>query len=108
MNGLTDRQMDVLKAWAAHYEEKGYPPTLRELGRRLGIRSTNGVAEHVSALKRKGMMTKRRDLHSRGMRLTAEGAALLTDKNIAVPSCAFWHRGIAYNEVPNVPLQVTG
>jgi repressor LexA len=50
--------------------DRGYPPTLREIGARMGIRSTNGVNDHLRALERKGYLT-REDLKSRALRPTA-------------------------------------
>jgi repressor LexA len=44
--------------------DRGYPPTLREIGARMGIRSTNGVNDHLRALERKGYLT-REDMKSR-------------------------------------------
>ena len=66
--GLTDRQREVLTHIRAALERTGRPPTLRELGARLGIRSTNGVRDHLEALVAKGYLA--RDPHSaRGLRL---------------------------------------
>lgn len=48
---------------------RGYPPTLREIGARMGIRSTNGVNDHLRALERKGYL-KREDMKSRALRPT--------------------------------------
>ena len=56
MKPLTGRQREVLAAFAKRQIDLGRPPTLRELGRDLGIRSTNGVMDHVHALVRKGCM----------------------------------------------------
>lgn len=53
MEGLTDRQMLVLRAIATAIQERGYPPTIREIGARMNI-STNGVNDHLRALERKG------------------------------------------------------
>jgi repressor LexA len=47
--------------------DRGYPPTLREIGARMGIRSTNGVNDHLRALERKGYL-KREDMKSRALR----------------------------------------
>ena len=69
---LTDRQAAVLRVIQESIAEKGYPPTLREIGLRLNIRSTNGVNDHLRALERKGYIG-REDLVSRGLRLTATG-----------------------------------
>jgi repressor LexA len=58
MNGLTDRQLEVLQFVARQIEECGYPPTIREIGEALDIRSTNGVNDHLKALERKGYLTR--------------------------------------------------
>jgi repressor LexA len=50
--------------------DRGYPPTLREIGARMGIRSTNGVNDHLRALERQGYLT-REDMKSRALRPTA-------------------------------------
>lgn len=50
----TERQVQVLEAIQAFVDEHGYSPTLRELGAMLGIKSTNGVTEHLNSLVRKG------------------------------------------------------
>ena len=56
---LTQRQQEVFNFIEEKIEEWGYPPTIREIGEHLGIRSTNGVADHLKALKRKGYLTQR-------------------------------------------------
>lgn len=66
LDQLTDRQATVLEVIAKHIEEVGYPPTIRELGDALGIRSTNGVNDHLKALEKKGYLT-REDGKSRTM-----------------------------------------
>ena len=58
MNALTDRQLEVLRFIAQQIEECGYPPTIREIGEALDIRSTNGVNDHLKALERKGFLSR--------------------------------------------------
>ena len=67
MQGLTDRQHQVLQYIRESIVERGYPPTLREIGAHMGIRSTNGVNDHLRALERKGYLT-REDMKSRALR----------------------------------------
>ncbi len=67
MQGLTDRQQQVLTYIRQSITERGYPPTLREIGAHMGIRSTNGVNDHLRALERKGYLT-REDMKSRALR----------------------------------------
>lgn len=52
-----------------HIAEKGYPPTLREIGANFGIRSTNGINDHLCALERKGYI-RREDMTARSIRVT--------------------------------------
>jgi repressor LexA len=69
MQGLTQRQQMVLDFIRQSISDRGYPPTLREIGARMGIRSTNGVNDHLRALERKGYLT-REDMKSRALRPT--------------------------------------
>jgi repressor LexA len=64
---LTDRQQAILDFITQSIEERGYPPTLREIGEHFGIRSTNGVNDHLRALEKKGHLL-REDLKSRALR----------------------------------------
>lgn len=68
MQGLTKRQEQTLDFIRQSIEERGYPPTLREIGEYMGIRSTNGVNDHLRALERKGYLT-REDMKSRALKL---------------------------------------
>jgi repressor LexA len=64
---LTDRQQQILDFIAESIHARGFPPTLREIGEHFGIRSTNGVNDHLKALEKKGYL-RREDLKSRAMR----------------------------------------
>jgi repressor LexA len=70
MQGLTQRQQMVLDFIRESISTRGYPPTLREIGAKMGIRSTNGVNDHLRALERKGYLT-REDMKSRALRPTS-------------------------------------
>lgn len=75
---LTQRQRDILDFIGSSINERGYPPTLREIGEHFGIRSTNGVSDHLKALEKKGFLT-REDLKSRAMRPVASARGTLND-----------------------------
>jgi repressor LexA len=64
---LTDRQRVILDFISESIKKRGYPPTLREIGSHFGIRSTNGVNDHLRALEKKGYL-HREDLKSRALR----------------------------------------
>jgi repressor LexA len=71
MQGLTKRQEQTLDFIRHCIEERGYPPTLREIGEHMGIRSTNGVNDHLRALERKGYL-RREDMKSRALKLVQQ------------------------------------
>jgi repressor LexA len=97
MQGLTQRQQMVLDFIRQSISDRGYPPTLREIGARMGIRSTNGVNDHLRALERKGYLT-REDMKSRALRPTHLAAQALGDTGIAEPA----------NDVDSIEVQVLG
>jgi repressor LexA len=66
-DALTHRQREILDFISASIVERGFPPTLREIGEHFSIRSTNGVNDHLKALEKKGHL-RREDLKSRAMR----------------------------------------
>ena len=63
---LTVRQRQTLDFIRDHQKEHGFAPTLREIGDHMGIRSTNGVTDHLRALERKGFIRKD-DMKSRAI-----------------------------------------
>ncbi len=85
MQKLTDRQRMVLDFICTSIDDRGYPPTLREIGMKLGIRSTNGVNDHLRALERKGYLT-REDMKSRTLRPTQVTRDLLGTPEVARPA----------------------
>jgi repressor LexA len=79
MDALTDRQLEVLRFIGRQIEEQGYPPTIREIGEALDIRSTNGVNDHLKALERKGFLT-RDPVKSRALIPTSAAREVLTGR----------------------------
>jgi repressor LexA len=70
MEKLTARQRKILEFITAAIEEKGYAPSFREIGKAMGIKSTNGVSDHLKALEKKGYL-KRDGSKSRSIRVTS-------------------------------------
>ena len=58
MQRLTERQTEVLQGIHDIFQEKRYPPTVREIGERLGLRSSCTVQRHLEALERKGYIKR--------------------------------------------------
>ncbi|MDT3696041.1 MAG: transcriptional repressor LexA [Ignavibacterium sp.] len=53
---LTERQEKIFIFIQEYQQENGYPPTLREIGRKFDILSTFGVKRHLEALTKKGYL----------------------------------------------------
>ncbi len=76
MEEITDRQKEILSFIVRATEESGFPPTIREIGEAMEIRSTNGVNDHLKALERKGLLT-RGEQQSRSMVPTKRARLIL-------------------------------
>ena len=55
---LTKRQQTVLEVIRGWIRKHGYPPTIRELGAQLGIKSLRGVTTHLDAIAKKGFLKR--------------------------------------------------
>ncbi|MCB9762863.1 MAG: transcriptional repressor LexA [Alphaproteobacteria bacterium] len=87
MEDLAPRQREILEYIASVIDQKGIAPTYREIGDALGIRSTNGVSDHVKALIRKGYLTRPAGRGSaRSLRLTDHAVGGFNDQaTVSVP-----------------------
>lgn len=71
---LTRRQKEILEYIEEMITEHGKSPTIREIGEKFDISSTNGVRAHLEALMKKGYI-RRQSLISRGIELVRDWAA---------------------------------
>ena len=55
---LTSRQKEIYEFLKDKILNRGYGPTVREIGNEFGIRSPNGVMCHLKALEKKGLITR--------------------------------------------------
>jgi repressor LexA len=55
---LTSRQKEIYDFLLKTIREKGYAPSIPEIGRRFKIASTNGVSDHLKALEKKGYIRR--------------------------------------------------
>jgi repressor LexA len=56
VEGLTERQRQTLHFIAETVAERGYPPSVREIGEALGLASSSTVHSHIQALQKKGYL----------------------------------------------------
>jgi len=80
---LTERQKHVLQAIQEWITTHGYPPTIRELGKHIGIKSLRGVTTHLEAIAKKGFLTRHRA--ARGIKLHVESVPTRIEHALRVP-----------------------
>jgi len=56
VEGLTERQRQTLEYIAETVQDRGYPPSVREICDALGLASSSTVHSHMQALQRKGYL----------------------------------------------------
>jgi len=81
---LTKRQSEIFEFIKSHLDKTGYPPTVREIGKALGLHSPSTVHAHLAKLEKSGVL--RRDpskpraieiLVDRAKRVMAPGVPLV-------------------------------
>ena len=77
---LTARQKEIYEFLKDKILNRGYGPTVREIGNHFGIRSPNGVMCHLKALEKKGLITRESHM-SRAIQLTDAPQFRLTLKD---------------------------
>ncbi|MEO6991165.1 MAG: transcriptional repressor LexA [Candidatus Baltobacteraceae bacterium] len=70
----TERQARILAVIREFTEERGYPPSVREIGERVGLSSSSTVQSHLKTLERRGLI--RRD-PTKPRALVASGAPIV-------------------------------
>lgn len=81
MKDLTARQREIFDYIKKSVIKMGRPPSLREVGEKFGINSTNGVRSALEALERKGFIRRNR-YQSRGIEIVKEAPEHLDDSQL--------------------------
>ena len=68
---LTTRQRQIFEFIQRHTQEKGYPPTVRDIGKAIGLTSSSTVHAHLANLERLGII-RRDPTKPRAMELLAD------------------------------------
>ncbi|GAB3829594.1 transcriptional repressor LexA [Dactylosporangium cerinum] len=86
---LSDRQQHVLSVIRGWVEERGYPPTVREIGAAVGLGSTSSVSHHLKSLERLGYLRRDgrwpRAMDARDADATAGPTVVYRDAGVSVP-----------------------
>ncbi|HEU4862697.1 MAG TPA: transcriptional repressor LexA [Candidatus Limnocylindria bacterium] len=79
-----ERRQRILDCIALALEERGYPPSVREIADAVGLASTSAVHHHLIALEREGLI-ERGGKHSRALRLTTRPQPVSMDSSKVTP-----------------------
>lgn len=74
---LTTRQREIYEFLREKILNRGYGPTVREIGAQFGIRSPNGVMCHLKALEKKGLISRESHM-SRAIQLAESPATRMS------------------------------
>ena len=55
---LTDRQREILEFIVTQQRERGYPPSVREIGEAVGLTSPSTVHTHLATLQKRGFLRR--------------------------------------------------
>lgn len=58
MNNLSEKQRRILEYIAEATAQQGYPPSVREIGKHVGLRSSSSVHAHLMKLREAGYLEK--------------------------------------------------
>lgn len=81
---LTRRQREIVNFISDFIRDRGYSPTLEEIGQGLGLSSLATIHKHLKNLEQKGLI-RRRWNHSRSIQLLDPQTAVLFDQIVELP-----------------------
>lgn len=106
--GLTPRQAEILAYVTAYTEERGYAPTLQEIGGRFGLSSVATVHKHVRHLVDKGYLRRERRNASRDIEVVDAAAGWATIPLLGTVAAGRPIEALAEHEDLRVPEEWLG
>ena len=102
---LTEREHQMLDFLKENIIKKGYPPTVREIGQRLGVKSTSTVHKDLSALETKGFI-RRDPAKPRAIEIADFDMSVLTDEEqgIEIANAGFISNISEIGDIVSIPL----
>ena len=79
MKELTPKQQEIYDYIVQFTQDRGYPPSVREIGQAVGLKSPSTVHFHIKGLENAGVLTKAAG-KTRAMTLTEETEVARRDK----------------------------
>jgi len=98
---ISRRQEQILAYIKSETEAQGYPPSVREIGRAVGLKSTSTVHGHLSQLERKGYI-RRDSSKPRAIEVLPAAGVLPRSASVAVPLVGRVTAGLPVLAVENI------
>jgi repressor LexA len=99
--GISKRQEQILDYIKQETETQGYPPSVREIGRAVGLKSTSTVHGHLSQLERKGYI-RRDSSKPRAIEVLPAAGVLPRSASVTVPLVGRVTAGLPVLAVENI------
>ncbi len=81
MEDLTKRQSDILTYIKGYIVSNGYPPTIREIGKALGVSSPATIHAHLNNLEAKGFI-KKEDSKNRAIEVLVKNEFVTANQDV--------------------------
>ncbi|MFS0643413.1 transcriptional repressor LexA [Siminovitchia sp. 179-K 8D1 HS] len=101
MTKLTKRQEDILNFIKDEVKKKGYPPSVREIGKAVGLASSSTVHGHLARLESKGLI-RRDPTKPRAIEVLNQDDAAIVQKTVNVPLVGKVTAGLPISAVENI------
>jgi repressor LexA len=98
---ISRRQEQILDYIKAETETQGYPPSVREIGRAVGLKSTSTVHGHLAQLERKGYI-RRDSSKPRAIEMLPAAGILPRSASVTVPLVGRVTAGLPVLAVENI------
>jgi repressor LexA len=101
MTKLSRRQLDILDFIKEEVSQKGYPPSVREIGEAVGLASSSTVHGHLARLEKKGLI-RRDPTKPRAIEVLGLEDNVSSVKSISIPVIGKVTAGLPISAVENV------
>jgi repressor LexA len=96
--GLSERHIRIMDFLTRFQDDNGYPPTIREIGDSIGVKSTSLVDYYLDQLRDVGFIERDKRI-SRSIRVLKR-----FEKGVAQPAAGLRRAGVALNELISIPV----
>ena len=101
MTKLSRRQLDILAFIKEEVSQKGYPPSVREIGEAVGLASSSTVHGHLARLEKKGLI-RRDPTKPRAIEVLGLEDNIPSVRSVSIPVIGKVTAGLPISAIENV------